>query len=64
MSEKIRAEIVPYSSVVGQSVTLIGAGGEAVAQLAILIPAGPPPGEDHRQYSGRIAKFVADRINT
>ena len=62
MSEKVRAEIVPYSSVVGQIVALIGAEGQAVAQLSVLIPA-VPPGEDHRQYSGRIAKFVAGRIN-
>ena len=63
MSDKIRAVIMPYSSVVGQSVVLIGAEGQVVVQLSVLIPNGPPPGEDHKQYSGRIAKFVADRIN-
>lgn len=63
MSEKVRAMVAPYSSVVGQSVALIGADGRVVAMLAGTTPAGPPPGEDHREFSGRIAKLVADKIN-
>jgi hypothetical protein len=62
MSEPIRAELVPYSSIVGQSIVLRGMDG-VFAQLAVLTPNGPPPGETHQEYSGRIAKLVADAIN-
>jgi hypothetical protein len=62
MSEPIRAELVPYSSVVGQSIVLRGMDG-VFAQLAVRTPNGPPPGETHQEYSWRIAKLVADAIN-
>lgn len=64
MSQSMHARLTPYSSVVGQSITLHNGPGEPViAQLAVMAPAGPPPGEDHRAYVERIAKAVADAIN-
>lgn len=64
MSVGIHARLVGYSSIVGQSITLHnGFGGEVIAQLSILTPAGPPPGEDHKTYARRIAQSVADAIN-
>lgn len=63
MSEPIRAELVPYSSVVGQSISLQGMDGRVFAQLAVLAPAGPPPGESHQEFTRRIAQLVADAVN-
>lgn len=63
MSAGITAKLVPYSSTVGQSITLQTFDGPVFAQLAVLTPNGPPPGEDHRQFSERIARLVADAIN-
>lgn len=62
MSASMHAKLVPYSSIVGSSIMLDCAGHE-FAQLAILTPKGPPPGESHRAFSERIAKMVADAIN-
>ena len=64
MSAPIVAEVVPYSSTVGSSVIIGTMGGPIIAQLSVLAPSGPPPGEDHRQFSERISKFVADSINS
>ena len=64
MSQGMHAKLTPYSSVVGQSITLHnGPGDPVIAQLAVMAPAGPPPGEDHKTYTQRIAKLVADAIN-
>ena len=63
MSYRMRAMIAPYSSVVGQSIGLIGEEGQVVAMLSVTAPAGPPPGEDHEEFVGRIAKAVALAIN-
>ncbi len=63
MSMSLRAKLVPYSSIVGKSITLHGEEGQVVAQLAVMTPAGPPPGEDHKQFVERIAKIVAAAIN-
>lgn len=63
MSVGILATVVPYSSVVGSSITLGGGDGPIFAQLAVLTPNGPPPGESHREFSERIAKIVAEAIN-
>ncbi len=64
MSQSMHAQVVKYSSTVGSSITLHNGPGEPViAQLVLLVPSGPPPGEDHRTYSERIAKVVADAIN-
>ena len=63
MSAPITAKLVAYSSIVGQSITLQTMGGPVFAQLAVMAPNGPPPGEDHRQFVERIARVVADAIN-
>lgn len=64
MSQGMHAELVPWSSIVGQSITLrAGPGERVIAQLAVMAPTGPPPGEDHKTYVQRIAKAVADAIN-
>lgn len=63
MSKKMRAALVPYSSVVGQSISITGHDGRVIAQLSVMTPAGPPPGEDHKAFAGRIAKLVVDKIN-
>lgn len=64
MSQGMHAVVVPYSSVVGQSITLHNGPGERViAQIAVMAAAGPPPGEDHKAFVQRIAKAVADAIN-
>lgn len=63
MSEPIRAELVPYSSVVGQSISLQGMDGRVFAQLAVMAPAGPPPGESHQArhlaYRDQLVLFAA-----
>jgi hypothetical protein len=64
MSAGMEARIVPYSSIVGQSITLHVAGEpKVIAQLAVMAPAGPPPGESHQAYVQRLAKMIADAIN-
>lgn len=64
MSQSMHARLVPYSSTVGQSITLHNEpGGPVIAQISVMAPAGPPPGEDHKAYTQRIAKAVADAIN-
>lgn len=64
MSQPMHARVVPHSSIVGSSITLHAGPGEPVmAQLAVMAPAGPPPGEDHKQFVERIAKIVAAAIN-
>lgn len=64
MSQGMQAKLVPYSSVVGQSIVLSTGPGERVfAQLNVMAPSGPPPGEDHKEFVQRIAHLVADAIN-
>lgn len=64
MSQKMHAKLVPYSSVVGQSIAICnGPEGRVVAQLAVMAPSGPPMGEDHKAFVQRIARIVADAIN-
>ena len=64
MIQSMRAAVVPYSSIVGTSITLHTRHGETVvAQLAVLTPAGQLPGEDQRAFAERIAHAVADAIN-
>lgn len=65
MSQSMHAKLVPYSSVVGHSITLhSGPDQPTIAQLAVLVPSGPPPGEDHKSFSERIAKLVIAAINS
>ena len=65
MSQSMHAELVPYSSIGGQAISLHNGPGEpVVAQLAVMAPSGPPPGEDHKHYVRRIAALVAKAINT
>ena len=63
MSAGITAKLVPYSSIVGQSISLATHDGGIFALLIVSTPKGPPPGEDFRAFSERIAKTVADAIN-
>lgn len=64
MSNGPHATVVPYSSIVGQSIALhVTKGGAVFAQLTVMAPAGPPPGEDHAAFVKRIAQMVADAIN-
>lgn len=64
MSRRMHAQLVPYSSIVGQSITLHNMPGDPViAQIAVMAPAGPPPGESREAFVKRIAKAVADAIN-
>lgn len=63
MSVGITAKLVPYSSVVGQVISLSTFDGSVFASLAVRAPNGPPPGESHQEFSERIAKVVADAIN-
>lgn len=53
---KLTAKQVPFSSVVGSSVTLHEDGGRVVAQLAILLAGG-------KDEQVRIAEFVTEAIN-
>lgn len=60
----MHARLVPFSSIVGQSITLHSEpDGPVIAQLAVLAPAGPPPGEDYKAFALRIAQAIADKIN-
>ena len=63
---KMTAKIVPYSSVVGSSVTVHADNNFTVCQLALLNVI-PPQFEftpaKHREASERIAKWVADALN-
>lgn len=64
MSQDMHARLVPYSSVVGQSITLHnGPGDPVVAQITVMAPVGPPPGEDHKTFCERIAKAIVAKIN-
>lgn len=59
------ARVIPYSSIVGSSVTVHGEpDGPAFMQLAILgVNDALPPGDTHRSRSEALAKMVADAIN-
>jgi hypothetical protein len=63
---KMTAKIVPYSSVVGSSVTVHAGNNFTVCQLSLLNVI-PPQFEftpaKHREASERIAKWVADALN-
>ena len=63
---KITAKVVPYSSVVGSSVTLHAESGMTICQLSLLSVI--PPNftftpELHKQTSIRIAEWVASALN-
>lgn len=63
---KMTAKIVPYSSVVGSSVTVHADNNFTVCQLSLLNVI-PPKFEFsralHREASERIARWVADALN-
>ena len=63
MGMPMRARLVPYSSVVGQAIAILGEDRQIVAQLAVMAPAGAPAGETHREFTERIARDVAAKIN-
>ena len=63
---KITAKVVPYSSVVGSSITLHAESGMTICQLSLLSVI--PPNfkftpELHKQTSVRIAEWVASALN-
>lgn len=63
---KMSARVVPYSSVVGSSVTIHAENNLQVCQLSLLSVI--PPGfrssrEHHRQASEALAKWVAERLD-
>ena len=63
---KITAKVVPYSSVVGSSITLHAESGMTICQLSLLSVI--PPNfkftpEFHKQTSVRIAEWVASALN-
>ena len=63
---KITAKVVPYSSVVGSSITLHAESGMTICQLSLLSVI--PPNfkftpELHKQTSTRIAEWVAGALN-
>lgn len=55
----IRAEVVPYSSVVGSGVMLADATGRCIAILGLM----NVHGDDHKKASIEIAEYVAKKIN-
>lgn len=57
------AKVVPYSSIVGQSISLQDIDGRVIAQLNVMAPAGPPPGESHADYVKRLAAYIAGKLN-
>lgn len=63
---KITAKVVPYSSVVGSSVTLHAESGMTICQLSLLGVIPPnfkSTPELHKQTSVRIAEWVASALN-
>ncbi len=54
-----KAEVVPWSSIVGQSVSLIGQGGEVVAIVAIMPQNTDAPKERARQIANEIVALVS-----
>ena len=62
MADHPKAQVVPFSSIVGSSVTLHGPTGVVIGQLAILNTGGDTP-EDHKQRQIAVADDVAKRIN-
>ena len=63
---KMTAKIVPYSSVVGSSITLHADNNMTVCQLSLLNVIPPSfrfTPELHRQCSERIAQWVSDALN-
>jgi hypothetical protein len=63
---KITAKVVPYSSVVGSSVTLHAESGMTICQLSLLSVIPPSftfTPELHKQTSTRIAEWVARALN-
>lgn len=62
MADHQKARVVPFSSVVGSSVTLHAPTGEVIGQLGIMNVGGTTP-EDWKQRSIAIADDIAKRIN-
>lgn len=56
----IRTKIVPWSSVVGQSVLLLSEEGEAVAQLSVHVSAGALGEQDIKKCARSVAKWVEE----
>ena len=57
---KLKAEVVAYSSVVGQSIMLLNEEGRVVGMLAVT---SPNPTSDYKSTVQELAEFVAGRIN-
>lgn len=62
---KLRAEIVPFSSVVGQGVMLLDETGQVVAHLSVRaqnLPANSDA-KDIRKLTEAVAKYLVKKIN-
>ena len=57
---KLRAKIVPYSGVVGQSIMLVDEDGRCVATLAVRIPSVKA---DYKETAQEVARQVARALN-
>jgi len=63
---KLTAKIVPYSSVVGSSVTIHADNNMTVCQLGLMSVIPPSfrfTPELHKQCSERLARWIADALN-
>lgn len=56
----MRAQVVPYSSVVGSSIMILNDQGIVQAQLAVIVQQNHP---DHKAASTGIAVLIADALN-
>lgn len=66
MPRKITAQVVPFSSVVGSSVMLIGESGACIGTLALLNMSRADETLTRDEYKTRcvsMAQFAADKIN-
>lgn len=58
---KLRAKVVAYSSVVGQSVMLTDETGRVVAILAVRIPS---PSYPYPETAKEVARIITEKINS
>lgn len=58
----MRAQIVPYSSVVGSSIMILNDRGNVVSVLSVLIQTGKA--EEHREKSEGMAQLIAELLNS
>lgn len=56
MAEKLKARAVPYSSIVGSSVTFTNESGAVVVQIAVMVP------NPRYDYRGTAEPFIRELI--